>query len=485
MAGRSLLTPHPPALPLRLAGWALATLAVVASLGGVAALAAIAAGRLGASAIEARDLSAAADMARLLAAEVERSVADRGAAEPAKPADLDPADARLLAGLHVRAGVETLLADGSGRPMGAPRGPHPCLEADEPGVGHARVHEAPDGGRRLCVASVVRAPDGQAVGRVLFHGPARPAAEIEVLARDLAAVAGTGTLLGTLLLLAALRRAGRWERKLRRFAEDQRRRNAAASVAAEVADRLAARLPLAERDDPDVTDLLRAISLLSGRSRTRETVVLDLGGLVREWLDRSRKEIESSDLLLRVEIGDGIWVRGDPGLLGLAIGHLLRNAAEALEERPGRIEVTVGGGWRKAEVRIRDTGPGIPAEMRRRLFDPGATTRPGRVGFGLAVAHRIAEELGGRLDLSRAGGGGCVARLTLPRVAAPKPGARPAPAPAPPPTPVPEPTREPGVMEAAPEAEAEPADRSRSTPGPVQEPAPEPEEQPAPDSKTE
>ncbi|MCI0340634.1 MAG: HAMP domain-containing histidine kinase [Planctomycetales bacterium] len=422
MAGRSLLTPHPPALPLRMAGWAVASLAVLLSLGGVAALAAIAAARLGASAIEARDLSGAADMARLLAAQVERSLADRAAADPAKPVEPDPADARLLAGLHVRAGVETLLADGSGHPVGGPGGesPHPCLEADEPGVGHARVHESPDGGRRLCVSSVVRAPDGRSVGRILFHGPARPSAEIEVLSRDLAAVAGTGTLLGTLLLLAALRRAGRWERKLRRFAEDQRRRNAAASVAAEVADRLAARLPLAERDDPDVADLLRAIALLSGRSRTRETVVLDLGGLVREWLHRSRQEIESSDRLLRVVIADGVWVRGDPGLLGLAIGHLLRNAAEALEERPGRIEVSVGGGWRKAEVRIRDTGPGIPAEIRRRLFDPGATTRPGRVGFGLAVAHRIAEELGGRLDLSRAMGGGCVARLTLPRASAPK-----------------------------------------------------------------
>jgi signal transduction histidine kinase len=66
-------------------------------------------------------------------------------------------------------------------------------------------------------------------------------------------------------------------------------------------------------------------------------------------------------------------------------------------------------------VAVADRGPGIPAELRERLFHPFATGRAGGVGLGLALAHRIVTLHGGRIRLDDREGGGTVARLFFSR----------------------------------------------------------------------
>jgi len=83
----------------------------------------------------------------------------------------------------------------------------------------------------------------------------------------------------------------------------------------------------------------------------------------------------------------------------------------------------------KGRITIRDRGPGLPDEVRARLFEPFVTTRPvgEGTGLGLYTSQRIAHELGGSLDLDSTDGG-TIATLTLPpasmsarTTAAPKP----------------------------------------------------------------
>ena len=108
---------------------------------------------------------------------------------------------------------------------------------------------------------------------------------------------------------------------------------------------------------------------------------------------------------------------GDPELLVRALRNLLRNAVEAQAatgvDEPVRVEL----GWegQAFAVSIADRGPGVPAEVRRRLFQPFAAGRPGGVGLGLALAHRILTLHGGRLTLEDRPGGGTVARIAFPR----------------------------------------------------------------------
>jgi two-component system C4-dicarboxylate transport sensor histidine kinase DctB len=109
-------------------------------------------------------------------------------------------------------------------------------------------------------------------------------------------------------------------------------------------------------------------------------------------------------------------VRADPSLLHVVVTNLVVNALEALSggplERPA-IRVAVGKDGSTAQVRVSDNGPGVPGELRPRLFEPFVTGKPSGVGIGLALSRRIALAHGGDLVLERVGPGASFL-LTLP-----------------------------------------------------------------------
>jgi two-component system, LuxR family, sensor kinase FixL len=81
--------------------------------------------------------------------------------------------------------------------------------------------------------------------------------------------------------------------------------------------------------------------------------------------------------------------------------NLVRNAIEALETAPRR-ELSIGTaagpqGW--LLVRIRDTGPGLPSEVREKLFEPFLTTKSNGMGLGLSICRSIIDGHGGELTL--------------------------------------------------------------------------------------
>jgi signal transduction histidine kinase len=89
-----------------------------------------------------------------------------------------------------------------------------------------------------------------------------------------------------------------------------------------------------------------------------------------------------------------------------AFSNILRNAAEACEDS-GELEIAAapenGGGVR---IEIRDHGPGVPASMAGRIFDPYCTGKPGGTGLGLALVKQTIEMHGGTISLAETPGGG-------------------------------------------------------------------------------
>src|SRR5213593_519760 len=75
-----------------------------------------------------------------------------------------------------------------------------------------------------------------------------------------------------------------------------------------------------------------------------------------------------------------------------------------------------------AELRVRDTGPGMTDEVLRRLFEPYRSTRPGGSGLGLAIARRIVLDHGGRIEAENRPEGGAEVRVFVPSAAAPPAG---------------------------------------------------------------
>lgn len=96
-----------------------------------------------------------------------------------------------------------------------------------------------------------------------------------------------------------------------------------------------------------------------------------------------------------------VIVHGDAVLLEWALESLVRNAIDALAGRGGRIYLAASrlpDG--RVRVRVADDGPGVPRDLRQRIFEPGFTTKTSGWGIGLALTQRIVEEWhGGRLVL--------------------------------------------------------------------------------------
>ena len=96
-----------------------------------------------------------------------------------------------------------------------------------------------------------------------------------------------------------------------------------------------------------------------------------------------------------------------------AFSNLLRNAAEACEEQ-GELDITAapddGGGVR---IEIRDHGPGVPADLADRVFDPYYTGKTGGTGLGLALVKQTIEMHGGTISLSHTPGGGATFQVRL------------------------------------------------------------------------
>jgi two-component system sensor histidine kinase AtoS len=92
--------------------------------------------------------------------------------------------------------------------------------------------------------------------------------------------------------------------------------------------------------------------------------------------------------------------------------NLFMNAIEAMPQG-GRLEVATRARDSGIEVIVSDTGSGVPAALRDRIFEPFFTDKSGGTGLGLYLSRQLVEAHGGRLELI-AGEGGARFRILLP-----------------------------------------------------------------------
>jgi two-component system, sensor histidine kinase and response regulator len=95
--------------------------------------------------------------------------------------------------------------------------------------------------------------------------------------------------------------------------------------------------------------------------------------------------------------------------------NLIRNAVEAMQDCERR-DLTIRAQAKDGmvEISVRDTGPGLPQDVRERLFQPFVTTKVSGIGVGLSICRSIVEAQGGRLWLADHLGGGAAFHFTLP-----------------------------------------------------------------------
>jgi two-component system sensor histidine kinase HydH len=144
-----------------------------------------------------------------------------------------------------------------------------------------------------------------------------------------------------------------------------------------------------------------------------------IGPLVKQCLDDFEREFERRQIDLHHQLPGGLpAVRGDPMLLAQVVRTLISNAAKALGPSGGRIDImgkseSPRGQAGTVLLEVRDSGPGLSPEQLARVGQPFYTTKARGLGVGLAMARRVIERAGGRLDIDSAPGRGTTVSLHL------------------------------------------------------------------------
>lgn len=159
------------------------------------------------------------------------------------------------------------------------------------------------------------------------------------------------------------------------------------------------------------------VQLLEGGGFELELAPFDLVELAREQTRLFFSHSESHELVVDVP-DEPVIVNGDRDRLAQVVGNLLSNAIKYSPEG-GEVRVFVGERGGRAVFSVTDSGLGIPAEDRERVFDKffrGAakTTTVGGTGLGLAVAREIVTTHGGTIDVESTLGHGSTFTFELP-----------------------------------------------------------------------
>lgn len=209
----------------------------------------------------------------------------------------------------------------------------------------------------------------------------------------------------------------------------------AATVAHEVRNPLAvirsAAQDIAERLPPTDVDGQRSSSFITAEIDRLTNVVSSLLALARP-LKIERRPVAVATLFERALLlargaahANHVPVRHrsptglpavnvDADLVCQVLLDLLANAAEATSDG-GEVTMEAGAVADGVEITVADSGPGVPPELRARVFEPFFTTRPGGTGLGLAVARQIVEAHGGHIAVGDRPGGGARFTVRLPR----------------------------------------------------------------------
>ena len=182
----------------------------------------------------------------------------------------------------------------------------------------------------------------------------------------------------------------------------------------------------------------QAIERVAEQSERARQIIRRLRDLVKKTDSAKQREsvpvtIEEATALALVGVGQGLKLEIrvaedaaeaviDKIQIQQVLINLMRNAVEAMGTMARR-ELTVSASriGEMVEIRVTDSGPGLPESVRTRLFQPFVTTKPEGMGVGLSVCRSIVEAHGGELHGDDAAGGGTVFRFTIPRATAPVP----------------------------------------------------------------
>ena len=247
------------------------------------------------------------------------------------------------------------------------------------------------------------------------------------------------------------------ERKLAEQRLQEQQRNLAHSARVSIADELSSALshelnqPLAAilanaaaarrfltHDPPDMREISEILESIAEDNRRAAAVVARFGSLLKRdlaamkpvdinevvagALDLAHGDVIARGVSLTKRFGRNLpFVSADAGQLQELLLNLVTNACEAMEPMPGgtrRLAVTTAAAHGGVRVTVADSGPGVPRATINEIFEPFVTSKPQRLGMGLAICRSIVSAHDGELTVDKPAEAGAAFSFTLPAIAA-------------------------------------------------------------------
>jgi two-component system sensor kinase FixL len=160
-----------------------------------------------------------------------------------------------------------------------------------------------------------------------------------------------------------------------------------------------------------LNDLIQDLLVFARPPRPKVTLV-DIVPLVSTTVELLREDPAVSGVRVDVS-GSAPPIAADPELLKIVFLNVLLNSAHAMRGQ-GAIVVSVGLSGGACSLAFADAGPGVPAEIREKIFLPFFTTKSRGTGLGLPTAKRLVEAHGGSIRIECPPQGGTVVTIDLP-----------------------------------------------------------------------
>lgn len=181
------------------------------------------------------------------------------------------------------------------------------------------------------------------------------------------------------------------------------------------------RLPAGSREAEIVPEILARLDGLNGlvvelllvaRPPRPEKAAVDITALVTRTAALLKEDPSLEGMQIDIA-GGRVTAMADAPLMDGVFRNLLLNSAQAVHGR-GRIQVSVEALPHACRIAIADDGPGIPLDVRDRIFRPFFTTKPRGTGLGLSTAKRFVEAHDGTISVDLPPHGGTIVTVHLP-----------------------------------------------------------------------
>lgn len=153
------------------------------------------------------------------------------------------------------------------------------------------------------------------------------------------------------------------------------------------------------------------------RPSTPNVSLINLNQVVKNVIDLSSVTLRKGGVSLESSLAQDLPpVHADGQLLEQVLLNLVTNAVQALGDVKGEKKIGLTSSMERDRIiiKVADNGPGVPPQIRERIFDPFFTGRRDGFGIGLSLCHRIVSDHGGKLSVSGSQWGGAEFHMEIP-----------------------------------------------------------------------